>query len=879
MNRVQNADRRPNALSPFGQTLETALKRYSDATWLGQNSPLAMPYVLHSHLDDGATGAAARGKALQTVLRRAVEQMGGDEYRTRYQTIIREYYFRNRSERELFDLVHLKRNAFHTSRKRAIMALEEALIAQLNPAIRLEAPLLTGGTLFGRTRARTLCVQALQDGQTLVITGSGGVGKTTLGSHVARQWTRGRVFWFTIRPGLTDQPMGLLYALGYFFHRCGESSLWQDLVAQAGQLQLAHALTVLHYALAQLKRRDQTPLLCVDEVDLLQPTEKGDHAQILTLLNSLRGLAPLLLIGQQALLDADQVCRLDGLGPEDVVRMLRHTGVDLTDTDRQRLYAYTQGNPLLVALFSALYASGESIPVLLRELSAAPPLEFLLSRIAHRLEHTARGVLMELAVYRHVAPADVWHRANTAPALRTLMQHRLVQEDGQGGLILLPAYRTVLYNCLPDEKRRALHVKAAQVAAERGAYTEAAYHWIGAEQLEQAIWLWRAYQQQEINQGRGGAALHLFRSIKTRPLDVQAKEVVTLICAHLERLTGGAPQALEDLHSILWQTPILAVEADMLEGVIANDRSEFGHAERVQQRALATAEQLAPARLAHLHKGLGWMHMRTRALDAAWREAQLARYEAENFQGYVAELRCHYADAEAFYRAALDVARALGHKEGIAKTCHNLAGLYARLGRFEAAIAHLREADECLEQIGKITDLLSAQINWAFVFNLAGQHDPAVAALQKARAQFRAYNIELPPWQDALIQQGLAEAYLGLADLDAAQQHVERAIALEEEDILPDSYRTYGEIMLQRNRLDEAERTIRLSLDLLARDEEPDSYLSGYAWRVLAQVHAAHGDQAAAQHARRMAIESFQDIHLSYEIEKTEWMLDNVTKS
>jgi len=71
----------------------------------------------------------------------------------------------------------------------------------------------------------------LQNKESIAITGNVGCGKTALGSIVTQTHTATNTFWYTVRPGLNDQRDTLLFTLSYFFHTCGSSALWLQLVA------------------------------------------------------------------------------------------------------------------------------------------------------------------------------------------------------------------------------------------------------------------------------------------------------------------------------------------------------------------------------------------------------------------------------------------------------------------------------------------------------------------------------------------------------------------------------------------------------------------------------------------------------------------------
>jgi tetratricopeptide (TPR) repeat protein len=360
------------------------------------------------------------------------------------------------------------------------------------------------------------------------------------------------------------------------------------------------------------------------------------------------------------------------------------------------------------------------------------------------------------------------------------------------------------------------------------------------------------------------------------PLSIAAREQVKLFCATLENLAGSSAKAQADLRSILWKTPLLEVEADILDGVIANNRSEFADAQQLFQRAQDKAEALVEARLAHIHKGLGWMHWREQNLEQAWREVSIARYEVENLEGRIQFSRYAYDDAIERFEKALATARELNHDDGAAKTCNNLMNLYVLLGQFETAQHYYQEAEVIYRRIGNAIAIDGMAINYAVLQNLAGNHRHAADLLEQTLVQKQRIAESLTTNIAALIYQGLAEAFLGLRDLDTAQGYVQQAIDQEESSILPDSYRTQGEILLQRGQLELAENRIRQSIAFIEQYETPDVYLGGYAWRALAQVYVAQKNLEAAQEAKATALEMFTQINLPNEVAKTHEQLKNL---
>lgn len=854
----------------FGEALTHALEQFTDPVALGRSSPLATPYLLGQHLTTADTDAQARGRVLQRVLQAAVKDLGGTDADL-YRTIIQERYFHGRTATATWQLptIPLSKTQYFTHQKRAIARLEPLVLNQLNPTIRLEQPIVVLDDLIDREQALNRCLAALQRQETVMLTGSGGVGKTSLGSRLAERWGSD-VLWFTVRPGINDNLYSFLFELAYFCHLRKASWLWQELLANNGKLPVERVPAIARHTLAHLPG---VPLLCIDEADLLLGEgDDPDAAQspLLALLAALHTLVPILAMGQRAVLDADDTEALASLSQPLSNVLLKQHHVILTASEQAQLHDYTAGNPRLLHLMIALHQSGEPLGTLLGQLSDTPSIQFLLGRMLQRLNASEIGLLMDLAVYRAPAPVDEWqHNSTVAAALNILYELHLIQQDNRGGVAILPAYRDVIVAELPAAKRSRLHEKAATIFQHRGRYTLATYHLRHGTEPERAIWYWKEFQEQEINRGQAYPALRIFRSMTELPLSVAAKEQVAIYCARLEKLVGNGTTAATDLRSILIRTPLLQVEADEVGGVIANDQGELSRAEELFRRAIGTAEQLVDLRLAHAYKGLGWRYRNEWELERAWHYGLLAQYEVANFQGEVQLGRRLYAEAIASLQEALALAETLDHADGIAKSCNNLGRIYTMIGRFDEADAAFDRAETHYRQIGKVLSLDGMVINRAFLLNLSGRCGDAVGLLEAFLAEQAERQEKLSPLMQALVYQNLAEALLGLERLDEAEVAVQRAIEEEEINVLPDALRTHGEIKLHQGFPDLAKQLICHALDLIDQNETPDPYLAGYAWRALARVYIMQGATEEAAAARGKAIACFDLLNLPHEVAQT----------
>ncbi|HEU4328109.1 MAG TPA: tetratricopeptide repeat protein [Roseiflexaceae bacterium] len=885
------------AVDGFRDLVFEALERWDDPVWLGGNSVLAQPYVLGERQARSPEGQSAggRGRLLQLMLleaaldlaeppedqRAAVERLraqlerGSQQHRALYGSRLKEllragsraqqllywsFFHEPRFAKlePLLDSEHLNmpRATFYRLRPQAVEQLCAALIRRIRPALRQETP--QPATLVGRAALAETAQTALGRGELLGLTGPGGVGKTALGVAVAKAFAPERSFWYTIRPGLNDQLTSLLFALGAFLHSHGSSSLWLQLSSTRGALAPLPALNLLRFDLDQIGAAGA--LLCFDELDLLRPAEVEAHAQIVTLIEGLRGVAPMVLIGQRLPCVPDRQLALEGLPPADLARLAARDGLALDPAAAAALHQATGGNPRLAELFGSLHQPGDPVEATLRSLGASAALDVLLRRVVQRLDLPEREVLLELAVFPQPAPADSW----PAEALDGLAARHLVQLDAAGGAELLPAFRGVLEQQIAPEEREGLHLRAAAVRLRHGEHTAAVYHLAQAGQPAEAVWLWHMHRAQEIDQGQARTALAILGSLPPGRLDSEGRRVLALARSELHLLLGDTAAAEQDLQGASWlQGDTLTGMAQRVAGGIADLQSAFGKATSAYRAGLETMEHVT-AQIAHLHKHLGWMAQREKDLDLAWREACLARYEAANLQGYVQEEQGNYARAEALYHEALALAQELGHTQGEAKTRNNLGSLLSRQDRFTDALDHFERAGQLFTRIGNRSMCASVRVNQALACNLSG--DPA-AALAHAGAALVLFDQLGQPYGRAVAAQNQAEAHLALGQLDAAEQAARMVLGEEEPSTMPDGLRVLGEVALARGQLSAAEELVDQSRRLAEQNQDP--YLAAYAWRALGQVRRSQRRPDAAGEAFAAAITLFGELGLENEIAKT----------
>jgi tetratricopeptide (TPR) repeat protein len=881
--------------------VQQALDQFDDPARLGEISPLAAPYFLGQALADSSEGTTAvgRGRVLQQVLLEAAlaldipgetEQQNLDwlkaqgaagniqfleQYRRSLLGCLREgtatqrllywsYFHQPRfATLELvFDQLTLAKATYFRQRRRALEQLAGMLIQRIHPALRLETP-AQPTLLLGRESDLQICLTAVHTRQTLALVGPSGIGKTSLGAAVVQEIAPRPGFWYTVRLGLNDNVRHVLFALGCFLHRHGAGGFWLQLIADAEQ-SIARSVDMIRHDLAQFD--DTPPLLCFDEVDLLRPAEVEAHARMFALLESLRGAAPILCIGQTIPFETHSQHRIGSLEPVTIRDMLASNEVHLTAPDLVRLAHETQGNPRLIWLFITLHHSGEPLEKVLTEMVHAPSVEYLIQRIWSRLTDEERAALHILAVFRQFAPQDM-DRLDATVLNRLDARHLLVR-DARGGVAIVPALREMLYRLITPEVREEEHRYAATVRAVRGEWTAAAYHLIRAGMPEHAIQIWAARRAEEIGQGQSEAALALFNTISGTALSPPVREQLHVLRAELWKLTGEYQRALAEVHTRVWVSPHLSARAKRIQGNIEELKDQFDQALRSYQQGIETIQYTLASEAAWLYKGRARVSMRDRDFEQAWHEALRARYEVEEVQGQIAEDQGQFDRARGYYEETLRLAQECRYPRGEAKSHHNLARLLFVQGQFDVAREHSEQAYRLFKRMGDSASQASVLVNRALGYNLA--HQPA-QVLPHAEEAYRLFDQLGEPWGRAVAAQNLAEAYYALEHLDAAEKYARLVLDEEDQATLPDGLRVLGEIQLARGNLPLADQLIRESLAMARRNT--DRFLEAYGWRALGRVALAQNDIRAARTALDQAMHHFQDLDLPREVAATQVLL------
>ncbi|MEM7031082.1 MAG: tetratricopeptide repeat protein, partial [Chloroflexota bacterium] len=220
--------------------------------------------------------------------------------------------------------------------------------------------------------------------------------------------------------------------------------------------------------------------------------------------------------------------------------------------------------------------------------------------------------------------------------------------------------------------------------------------------------------------------------------------------------------------------------------------------------------------------------------------------------------------AKDHYLQAIAAAKDGKYHYGQANASSSLGNLLSRQGHFDQAKTYLTQAAQYFEKIGSLYNLASVVLNMSITCSLASQYQEALESGKKSLTLFEQFN---EPFGKAASAGILAETYLGLNELDEAEQFARLVIQEEEIHTLPDGLRTLGEVRLRQKKFAEAEQLINQSIALTQAHD--DLFLEGYGWRALGEVYVAQRSLEAARDALGKAIAIFEKIETPEEIRKT----------
>lgn len=942
--------------STFYDHLKLALEFYNNPSILQQHSPLATPYFLRQDLstlptttnqDSPSAEALPQekepnwGEMLALRLAAALDALwpgtaptssealfagtesdDAQDAASCYHYLVLELNYFKRiysppptTQAQIYnDILHIGRTTHDRHLKEAVEHLGNILLKQLRPSMRLELP-THAGAFLGRDALLAESSDRLSRQESISFIGPGGIGKTTLATIISEKWRPNPVFWFTVRYNFSDRLPSLLFSLGYFLHQHGGSGLWLQLVANGGTIDdgnLALALT-----LSDLKQLSHLPLLCFDEVDLLHATDVDNtpdhHMQLLTFIESLRNHVPLLLVGQQAVIETTITFTLDRLGEPHIREWLTIQKIAHKDSEVDALASYTKGNPRLLTLCFALHQSlmlessqdqeqtqEITLADTLARLPSAPGLMPIWLRLRRRLSPNEKSLLNAISVFREAAPEDAWDtledaeledepddasgeenndklvQAPTAESIASqtiehLHRRQLIQRDGAGGITLLPALSEIIYTEMAVEQREMAHLHAAYVHMVRGEVTEAAYHFSRGGHPEEAIRHWFPQMRDEIQRGQAAAALPVFEAISAQRLQPAQQKQLALIRGELYQLRGEPEKTAESLAQVEWgEDELHSVEAMFLWGKALDVQGETAQAQEKLDRGIDVAAHLL-RELSRLHLTRGLIFIHEREMAKASKEVTWAHFHAEMLDGAIQIEKGQPGFAQKCLSNAIELAEKLADPSALGRSHYYLANAASSQEDFELAFHHYEKSIAYYKESGNKVEEAQMRTNLANNYLAAGDYQTAIHAATEALSFFK--QMKSPYWS-ALNANTIAESYFELGDAENAEIYAMEVISYEDTQFFPFGLFTLGSVRRANQMLKEAHNLYSQSCQIA--EENEDLYLLAYAQRALGEVEAELGNTDAAREHLAASLALFQQMGIQPQVEKTEQVIEGI---
>lgn len=876
----------------FMANLRQALEHVCDAEWLKQHSPLesvrtviesqpprraSLPSIGIKALDEQiltiwADWEAREKSGLQSLLWAAVRHLQSQQLdkEVSYPALLLLTYFQDPRPKQgdLIKQLAVGQSTFYRQLGAAVEALVQAVVALMQPSLRLESPIPK--PLIGRDPLLHDCLAALKTGGVISLIGASGLGKTSLGAALCQTWSASnrKCFWYTFRPGLTDNVQHLIFSLALFLHQHGASNLWLQLLAHAQQpvIDAGKALAMIRKSLEALTAAP--PLFCFDEVDLLLPNELEDsierqhlRAFLEAFVESSRNGAPVLFIGQRLLMEPERhhIFTLGRLDVDETRALLRQANIDVDPAQCAAAHSYTRGNPLLLQLFITLHHLGEPVLANVSHLSSAVSLDWFLVRLRRHLNEKEQELLDAVCVFDSPAPASLWRKQ--AKTLARLVHLSLMDRDADDQVALPMALRDALYRQQPAELRTALHVAAAQACAEQGAYTLAARHFVLGQQPEMAVWTWHTHRDAEVRQGQAHTAWGIFEPLRASLLaDEQDRRALALVMADLAYLHGKTEDGLAALNATTWKAHSAATtRAHELRAKLLTRRGDVDGALAAFRAGLDDVSRLSAAKPIALRTEISYkLLLRVRDVAAARHEAALAKQDVEVLLGNIEDEAGNLDQALEHFGTALVLAQQSGDPVRLAKAHESLGIVEARRLNTDVAAQHFVEAGRYFRAFGDVVNAASVSMsNLAFAYLAARRYGEAVEPARQAVAFFQDMGM---PYELSLNEANLAEAYVNLGEAEHAELHAMHALAQEETVVRPQCLYVLGHTRRLQCRYAEAERFCNEALNTAGENQDP--WNRAYALRVLAEVYRDWGKLQEARTTFTRARDAFTQLGL-----------------
>lgn len=879
--------KQPELPPAFLSQVKQTCKHYNNLEKIGNFSiaSVALRVVLAEN-PDHPIDIRGRGQALQKAISESLKRMYSDDTNTRegkmylclYASIHKRDPFKPSGEWSPVEAaVHASYgiwpSIFYTQCKEGVKQLGYHLIIYLAEKTLLELPPLPPRGFVGREQLLVYYRNQIKDQPLTVIEGVGGIGKTALAAQLACSIEQ-PVCWYSIRPGLGDDIVAMLYAWAAFLARHNYPHLWALMKFQIFDIDhhphLTHEeLSALVGVLCEGLRKIHS-LLCIDNVDALPRNDERfwslldrlvEESSVRLLLTS-RTRPPLLKLLDYPL--------LTGLAPDEVALLLEKHDLHLHYSQVEEVTEYTAGNPRLLELWISLCCTSPDISVVesLYALSthSAAVKYYLTTEILARLTESEISATQLLALIRrpidslilkHPPDTMLLHELDIdADDFLHLEEHGLISRFSGEQWMLSPIVQEYLVRHMSPEQARIFHRCLSNIYALQGDMLESSYHTAQSGDQEGAVLMLGKHQHLLVNQGRAPAMLSILSVINHNALGDMVRQEWQNLKVRLHLLLGETDAAEHEATSAAQtaRTPIERARTSQQLGEVAELRGNVQQAVEHYRQALNLLAQRDVALEIWLRRDLAW-NLSERSvidLDEAEQEAHRAAIALEKLFGDIKLARGDDEQALVHLDRALNLAQEAGYDLQVVNIIINRSVIYRQHGMFDRAIQELHSIPHRYADADIGSTKAKRLTNLAICYYCAGDDEMAIHVQQEVGQLCKTIG-DNAGYMLAL--SSVAESYLRRSQLDLARRYIDMVVAIEPSSVPAGDYaeaqRVYGEVLLAAGELDDALAAVRTAQDLLHFQladpliGEPETV--AYVCETRARVHTARGEVAEAE--------------------------------
>ncbi|MGC8912733.1 MAG: tetratricopeptide repeat protein [Thermoplasmata archaeon] len=658
----------------------------------------------------------------------------------------------------------------------------------------------------------------------IVIHGIAGMGKTTLGAKVARNYMKKcHVFWIRIYDWVNLRT--IISEFGEMLFVVKRAHL-KNYIETKPSIDIGEVLGILERDLKNLGA-----IIFIDDFQKVNEEIKSFFTSLLDVIASIDGIKFILLTRHPVqfydIRDIEQrkivtELELKGLDKESTFEFLRLKG--FPEHMFEKIYALTKGHPLALEFMK----STEDL-----KQTSSGIYKFIFNEIFMKLSDTEKSFLKKVSVFRHPVSIETityTFPSYTSETITQLINRGLLSQVSSDLYEVHELVKEFFYNMMSPHERNEAHGKAAhyyldiinreEMVSER-VYLECSYHLYKTKDFEKLV---NVLSTNAFRLLQHGYILDILELIENLP------EVAFSSRIDMYVLKGT-------IYDILarWNEALRAFEAavnitkNLLEGKdrklklmklyeriahVYYNKSEWIDAIRYYEESLKIAKEIGDlGGVAYAEHGLALVYWRNGEYEKAkqYVESALAHSKDVNELSLYVNLKIETGmicdELGDFNTAILNYEDAIKHAEEkyfyyeMARAYHNLGGTYLELRDFAKAENCYQKALEIFKKLGYFRE-----IYWS-MFNLAEVYLRSSGDINKAEEYLKEAYVNLKKIGDL---HGVASvhSYMGIAkrlrgDFVGAEEHFKEAALLFEKLNLPHKLaETYFELaLLYKNQL------------------------------------------------------------------------------